>query len=78
MYGRHPRIAVDVALGLHEPECGNDYVKKLRKAYEMAVKNSRNSQGDQKKFYDRKIRGAVLALGDLGSEGNAETSGSLE
>ena len=68
MFGRHPRIAVDVALGRHESEFGSDYVKKLkeqlRKAYEMAEKNSRNSQGDQKKFYDRKVRGAVLAPGD--------------
>ena len=50
MFGRHPRIAVDVALGRHEPECGSYYVKKLkeqlRKAYEMAETNSRNSQGD--------------------------------
>ena len=30
----------------------------------MAEKNSRNSEGDQKKFYDRKVRGAVLAPGD--------------
>ena len=68
MFGRHPRIAVDVVLGRHEPEFGSNYVKKLkeqlRKAYEMAEKNSRNSQGDQKKFYDRKVHGAVLAPGD--------------
>ena len=68
MFGRHPRIAVDVVLGRYKSDCGSDYVGRLKeqlsKAYEIAERNSRNSQGNQKKFYDRRIRGAVLEPGD--------------
>ena len=30
MFGRHPRITVDLALGRYEPKCAADYVSNLR------------------------------------------------
>ena len=68
IFGRHPRIAVDLALGRHEPKCAADYVSNLRDtlktAYELAEANSRASQSSQKKCYDQRVRSAVLAPGD--------------
>ena len=68
MFGHHPRIAVDLALGRHEPKCATDYVGNLRDrlkiAYELAEANSRASQSSQKKCYDQSVRSAVLAPGD--------------
>ena len=68
MFGPHPRIAIDVALEHHDPECNSNYVRnfkeQLAKAYKSAEQNSRASQGNQKRQYDKKVRGAVLAPGD--------------
>ena len=68
MFGHQPRIAVDLALGRHEPKCATDYVGNLRDslktAYELAEANSRASQSSQKKCYDKRVRSAVLAPGD--------------
>ena len=68
MFGHHPRIAVDLALGRYEPKCAVDYVSNLRDrlktAYELAEANSRASPSSQKKCYDQRVRSAVLAPGD--------------
>ena len=71
MFGRHPRIAVDIALGRHEssgPVTSRDYINSLKeglkKAYDLAESSVKRSQADQKDRYDRRIRGAVLELGD--------------
>ena len=68
MFGRHPRIAVDLALGRHDLDNSTDYVGKLRErlgaAYKLAESNTRSSQGSQKKYYDQHVRSAVLASGD--------------
>ena len=71
MFGRHPRIAVDLALGRHEssgPVTSRDYINSLKeglkKAYDLAESSVKRSQADQKDRYDRRIRGAVLELGD--------------
>ena len=37
---------------------------RLKKAYELAEVNSRNTQAEQKRLYDRRIRGAFLESGD--------------
>ena len=71
MFGRHRRIAVDLALGRHEssgPVTSRDYINSLKeglkKAYDLAESSVKRSQADQKDRYDRRIRGAVLELGD--------------
>jgi len=72
MYGRTPRLPVDLAFGLDiEPTKSRtvlQYTKalqeRLRKAYELAVSKSQLSQAHQKTQYDRKARAAVLEKGD--------------
>ena len=71
MFGRHPRIAVDLALGRHEssgPVTSHDYINSLKeglkKAYDLAESSVKRSQADQKDRYDKRIFGAVLELGD--------------
>ncbi|XP_071118592.1 uncharacterized protein [Haliotis cracherodii] len=72
MYGRHPRLPVDVAFGLDmEPSKSksiNKYTKELRErlsqAYNIASSAATKSRSKQKKYYDLKARAAVLALGD--------------
>ena len=63
MLGRHPRIAVDLALGHHEssgPVKSRDYINSLKeglkKAYDLAESSVKRSQADQKDRYDRRIR----------------------
>ena len=36
----------------------------LKKAYELAEVNSRNTQAEQKRLYNRRIRGTFLEIGD--------------
>ena len=71
MFGRHPRIAVDLALGRESetvPMAPDRYIANLKtslkRAYELVETNINQSQADQKKHYDRRIRGAVLEVGD--------------
>ena len=40
------------------------YPTQLKKAYELAEVNSRSTQAEQKKLYDRRIQGAFLEIGD--------------
>jgi transposase InsO family protein len=72
MYGRHPRLSVDVLFGLDStsPDEPN-YTKfveslksRLHQAYTIAIRNIQKSQNSQKSNYDRKTRGSVLQLGD--------------
>ena len=70
MFGRHPRIPVDLVLGRYEGtsiKLVDNYVSTLRhrlkNAYDLAAA-SRNSQAGQKEGYDKKIRGATLDVGD--------------
>ena len=71
MFGHHPHIAVDLALGSEPVETHTTpdrYISNLRiqlkKAYELAEVNSRNTQAEQKRLCDRHIRGAFLEIGD--------------
>ena len=71
MFGHYPRIAVDLALGRESetvPMAPDRYIAdlktSLKRAYELVEINISQSQSDQKKHYDRPIRGAVLEVGD--------------
>jgi hypothetical protein len=72
MFGRHPRLPVDLAMGteFEERDAGttSQYVEelaaKLSHAYEAATKESRAAAAEQKKRYDRRVRGATVAVGD--------------
>ena len=71
IFGCHPCIAVDLALGRESVETHTTpdrYISnlhtQLKKAYELAEVNSRNTQAEQKRLYNRRIRGAFLEIGD--------------
>ncbi len=71
MYGRHPRLPVDLLFGLSsakEPCEYSEYVQTLREcltyAYGEANKMSRHAKDLQKKHYDKKVKSSVLETGD--------------
>ena len=66
MFGREPRLAVDVALGLPEmpgKQNPSKFVASLRKslmeAYNLAKDETNKSQAHQKRNYDLRVRGTV-------------------
>lgn len=71
MFGRKPRIALDVTLDLvtpQEPRGYGTYVSDLKsslnEAYKLAQSKSDRSQLHQKTEYDKKICGAVIEVGN--------------
>jgi len=72
MFGRHPRLPVDLAFGLDiepsKPKSILKYTKslqdRLQQAYELASEKASQAQARQKKHYDQKARAAVLGIGD--------------
>ena len=71
MFGREPRLAVDLVLGVPEEEGQPTYCKyvealrkRLQEAYKLATAEIEKAQSRQKRNYDRKVRGAVLEAGD--------------
>ncbi|XP_071112959.1 uncharacterized protein [Haliotis cracherodii] len=72
MFGRHPRLPIDLAFGLDiEPVTTRSILKytktfqeKLRNAYEIATRQAKQSQSQQKSYYDQSARAAVLDVGD--------------
>ena len=72
MFGRQPRLALDVVLGIaNQDSTHQDYGKymeslrsHLNRAYELATAHSKTSQHRQKVNYDHKTRGAVVETGD--------------
>ena len=73
MFMRQPRLPVDLALGIDPEEKSTlsypsfvvSLKKRLQYAFELATKKAKEAQQKQKKYFDRKIRGAVLAPGDI-------------
>ncbi len=72
MFGRHPRLPVDLAFGLDiEPSKTRSmsaFIKglreRLREAYTIASKTAQANQARQKVNYDKKARAAALEIGD--------------
>ena len=71
MFGRHPRIPVDLVLGCQQEAVTrsvDSYVatlrQRLQEAYEQATSVTRDSQAGQKKGYDCKVRRTILCEGD--------------
>ncbi len=72
MFGRKPRLAVDVVLGLGNEEYETDrnkYVANLRErledAYRLASTGAVKAQERQRGNYNKKARAAVVEVGDL-------------
>ena len=70
MFGRHPRLPVDVLLGLSDDSGPTDYStfvkslkERLQSAYRLAQSNIAASQSRGKHTYDRKQKGASLQPG---------------
>ncbi len=72
MFGRHPRLPIDIIMGIEleerEVQSTVRYVEelqeKLKYAYDTAEKESRLATREQKQRYDRRIKGAVVQVGD--------------
>jgi transposase InsO family protein len=71
MYGREPRLPIDLAMGLVTEEEAQNYTdfveslrKRLQKSYDLAKKRSAQAQQQNKANYDQRARAAVLEVGD--------------
>jgi hypothetical protein len=68
MFGRNPRLPVDIVFGLRKEVKGSNYIKDLRDrldhAYHLATEASKRSQQKQKEGYDMRVRGATIRVGD--------------
>ena len=72
MYGRQPRLPIDLILGVEQQTADtHDYKtfvsslkERLSYAYQLAQKNSCKKGLQNKEQYDQKCRGAILEIGD--------------
>ncbi|KAJ8004302.1 hypothetical protein DPEC_G00157720 [Dallia pectoralis] len=72
MFGRQPRLPVDIAFGLPvkygAPKTHSQYVKTLRarleESYQIATKNSQKVAGRNKRRFDKAVRESTLEEGD--------------
>ena len=74
MFGRHPRLPIDVEFGLNKPNCSENssksrYMQKLRRrlnyAFQKASKYSDQQAGKYKHSYDKSVKGPQLHEHDL-------------
>ena len=74
MFGRHPRLPIDVEFGLNKPNCGDNssksrYIQKLRRrlnyAFQKASKHSDQQASKYKHSYDKSVKGPQLHENDL-------------
>ncbi len=72
MFGRHPHLPVDLLLGADvsgsQPQSYNKYVDDLRRtfeeSYKLVLQKSSEKKSHQKKHYHKKLRGAMVQVGD--------------
>ena len=74
MFGRHPRLPIDIEFGLDKPNCSDNssksrYIQKLRRrlnyAFQKASKYSDQQAGKYKHSYDKSVKGPQLHEHDL-------------
>ena len=69
LFGRCPRLAVDIFLGRPEPKGSNSTASKIRAnleaAYKIASRAADTARARQSKDYNRKVRGNIIEIGDL-------------
>ncbi|ROL52450.1 Retrovirus-related Pol polyprotein from transposon 412 [Anabarilius grahami] len=71
LYGRHPRLPIDLIFGLVEEDEGQrpkgfaeQWARRMGEAYQIASENSKQASARGKAQYDLKVRGVVLRPGD--------------
>ena len=72
MYGRNPRLPVDVIFGIDAGDAEkpdyNKYVNslksRLQKAYKLASSKMKDSHISQKRHYNKRVRGNAIQIGD--------------
>ena len=67
MFGRHPRLAIDVFLGLPDTYQGSvqEVKERLACAYKAANEASKEAAKRRAKYYNKKVKGISLEIGDL-------------
>ena len=69
MFGRPSRLAIDVFLGIPEPEGMNSTASSIRErlkvAYQIASDAAKKAQVIQAKHYNKKVRGTKIEIGDF-------------
>ena len=74
MFGRHPRLPIDVEFGLHKTNCSDNcsksrYILKFRRRLNYAHKKASQYSSEQaqkyKTSYDRSVKGPQLQVNDL-------------
>ena len=74
MFGRHPRLPIDVEFGLNKPNCSDNssksrYIQKLRRrlnyAFQKGSKYSDQQASKYKHSYDKSVKGPQLHENDL-------------
>ena len=74
MFGRHPRLPIDVEFGLNKPNCSDNssksrYIQKLRRrlnyAFQKASKYSDQQASKYNHSYDKSVKGPQLHENDL-------------
>ena len=74
MFGRHPRLPIDIEFGLNKPNCSDSssksrYIQKLRRrlnyAFQKASKYSDQQAKKYKQGYDKSVKGPQLHENDL-------------
>ena len=74
MFGRHPRLPIDIEFGLNKPNCNDNssksrYIQKLRRrlnyAFQKASKYSDQQAKKYKQGYDKSVKGPQLHENDL-------------
>ncbi len=68
MFGRKPRLSLDIALGL-PTESTSPVIKSVHEslttAYEIVSKSFESAKAKQRKYYNMKVKGANIEIGDL-------------
>ena len=74
MFGRHPRLPIDIEFGLNKPNCSDNssksrYIQKLRRrlnyAFQKASKYADQQAKNYKQGYDKSVKGPQLHENDL-------------
>ena len=69
MFGRHPRLPVDIAMGIvPRDEIDVDFTRCLKNrldvAYKLATAQADKASSRHKTLYDKKVRGSTVGVGD--------------